>query len=384
MDRQRRRTTWLAILAIAVAGMAAPDSYGQQLLQTIRTDSLPLAFSPDDRYLVTDAVRGRGGLPNVAVWDTAAGKERARLAVEHPEYAAFQPNSTKLMIISDSGRKLSIWDFAATNSAPIIADFPEAEPGRAFDGHSVSDDGRLVSFTIFQTNQTIVRVWNLTDGKTVFEDKVGDWRIHQTGFSPDGKRLIALGERREDRRKRFSLYVYCWDLESGEKTNQWGPFPKSGTLVKRGPFQYGIDAMTCDGRWIATTIPGNGIRVTEVATGQARQLGPHPITGAANPIPFGALGGMVNVPGARDCDIWRLTFSPDGQLVATAAMGSDIVSLWSVAGNNAPTHLKQPEMIYISRLRFSPSSKLLAVYGSMLPDNAPHITHIWRLAGTGQ
>jgi hypothetical protein len=117
-------------MAIAVAGMAAPDSYGQELLQTIRTDSLPLAFSPDDRYLVTDAIlRGRGGLPNVTVRETATGKELARLAVEHPEYAAFQPNSTKLTIISDGGRKLSIWDFAATNSAPIIADFPEAERG---------------------------------------------------------------------------------------------------------------------------------------------------------------------------------------------------------------------------------------------------------------
>jgi WD40 repeat protein len=375
--------TWLAIMAIALAGVAVPESCGQELLQTIRVDSLPLAFSPDDRYLAVDAIlRGRGGLSHVTVWETATGKEVTQLAIDRPDWAAFQPNSTKLVIAADPYGELSIWDFVADATTPVIADPPDAKRVWTH-ATSISDDGQLVSVSFLHVNQTTVMVRNLTDGKIVLEDKLGDWRVNHTGFSPDGKRLIALGERREDRRKRFSLHVFCWDLESRERTNQWGPFPKSGTLVKRSPFQYGIDAMSRDGRWIATTTPGNGILLTEVATGRTRQLGPHPITGTAKPFLFGELGGMGTQPGRRDCDIWQITFSPDGQYMATSAMGSDIVSLWPVAGSNAPTHLKQPEMIYMSRLRFSPSSKLLAVFGSMLPDNAPRITHIWRLTGKG-
>jgi WD40 repeat protein len=372
-------TSWLALLAIALAGMTVPESCGQELLQTIRVDSYPLAFSPDDRYLAMRPPRGS----HVTVWETDTGKDVAQLAIDRPDWVAFQPNSTKLVIAADPYGELSIWDFVADSSTPIVTETSDTERVRAFT-RSISDDGQFVSSVVQHGNQTTVMVRNLTDGKIMLEDKLGDWQVNHTGFSPDGKRLIAMGERREERRKRFSLHVYCWDLESGEKTNQWGPFPKNGTLVKRAPIQYGFDTMSRDGRWIATTTRGNGILLTEVATGQSRQLGPHPITGTAKPFLFGELGGMGTQPGRRDCDIWHITFSPDGQFVATSAMGSDIVSLWPVAGNNAPTHLKQPEMIYVSRLRFSPSSKLLAVYGSMLPDNAPHITHIWRLAGTGQ
>jgi len=381
MDQRKRRTTWLAIMAIALAGIAVPELFGQELLQTIRGDDWPLAFSPDDRYLAMRSPRNR-----YSVWETATGKVVAQLAVGSSaatDFAAFQSNSTKLVLAADPYGELSIWDFVADESTRIVAESLDTERCRA-DAQSISDDGRLVSGAVFHLNQTTVRVRSLTDGKTAFEDKLGDWRVRQAEFSPDGKRLIVLGERREDRRKRFSLYVYCWDLETGKRTNQWGPFPKSGTLVKRSPFQYGIDAMSRDGRWIATTTPGNGILLTEVATGRTRQMGPHSITGAANPIPFGAIGGSATVPGVRDCDIWQISFSPDGQFVATTALGSDVVSLWPIASSNAPTHLKQPEMLYMSRLRFSPSSKLLSVDGGTRPDNAPRITYIWRLAGTEQ
>lgn len=380
MAQRKLRQIWPVVMFVALAG-TVPELFGQELLQTIRGEDWPLAFSPDDRYLAMRSRRNR-----YSVWETATGNVVAQLAVGSSaatDFAAFQSNSTKLVLAADPYGELSIWDFVAGASTRIVAASLDTERCRA-DARSISDDGRLVSVAVFHMNQTTVRVRSLTDGKTAFEDKLGDWRVRQAEFSPDGKRLIVLGERREDRRKRFSLHVYCWDLASGERTNQWGPFPKSGTLVKRSPFQYGIDAMSRDGRWIATTTPGNGIRVTEVVTGQAKQLGPHPITGAEKPIPFGVIGGSVTMPGVRDCDIIGLAFSPDGQFVATSAMGSDIVSLWPVAGNNVPTHLKQPEMLYMSRLRFSPSSKLLAVDGGTRPDNAPHITHIWQLPGKGQ
>jgi WD40 repeat protein len=378
MTVQVRPPAWYACLAIVCLGFLLNCAAGQELVCTIREDAWPLAFSPNDRYLASKLHDSQ-----VIVWDAATGKKVAQVAVERPAWAAFQPNNTTLVIATHPYGDLTIWDFAADKQTPVVREASDAE--RVWtDAHDLSDDTRFVSLARTNVNQTTVWVQNLTDGQRVFEDKLGDWRVKQAEFSPDGKQLIVLGERREDRKKQFSLHVYCWDLAAGKMTNHWGPFPKSGKLVRRAPVQYGIDAMSPDGHWIATTTPGNGILVTEVATGRSRTLGPHPITSAAGPVPFGAMGGAAIIPGVLASDIRKLVFAPDGQSFATCAMKSDIVNVWPVAMNAAPTSLTQPDMAFPRQLVFSPSGKYLAVNGSMQPDNAPSITHIWRLAGASQ
>ena len=163
--------------------------------------------------------------------------------------------------------------------------------------------------------------------------------VHDAVFSPDGKRLVAVGE---------SGMVIVWDVAT---RTQLYRLRGHREVVERVAFSR-------DGRWLATAGWDKTIRIWDMASDPASGQAASPVdilTGHTDPIT-------------------GICFSADGKRLASSS-GDQTIRIWDTAsGNEALTLHRHPDSVY--GVAFSPDGRLLISASS-------RDIKVWD-AGTGQ
>jgi WD40 repeat protein len=196
---------------------------------------LHLAFSPDQRLLVTGRANGRlefwelstgkivwsvqahdewlfslayhprqhilataGGDNVVRLWDLAARKKVAELVGHDDDVhsVVFTPDGTRLVTASDD-HTLRIWDAERLTTLHVLTGHTDTIPALA-----ISPDGRRIASA---SRDDTIRLWDIATGQllAILEGHEGD--VMSVAFSPDGSRL-ASGS--------YDKTIRIWDMRS--------------------------------------------------------------------------------------------------------------------------------------------------------------------------
>jgi len=230
------------------------------------------AVSRDGSRFATSGVYG-----NVTIWNVKTSQVERQLTTGDffAGTVAFSPDGRHLVTTGGhyrcgSSGTLKVWDVATGNKVL------EKTKLRGLSGE-FSPDGRwfaiIVERDIFvldvNQNWEVVRHWPAHND-----------RIWEVKWSPDGTRLVSVGEGQE---------AHIWDAASGEEL---GPLEGHSLGVRRAAF-------SSDGQMVATAGEDKTVRIWDTATGV--ELKEDSYTHAV--------------------DLWALAWSPDGHWVASA--GSD-------------------------------------------------------------
>ena len=282
---------------------------------------LGAAFAEDGRTVVTTGSDGK-----VNLWDadgglreTLSGHDR----VEIPGLAVAPDGRTAYSVAAD-GRAL-VWDVAGTRrldtpfsaGEPITADFDRFPRGLAFDPQGRTFAQTQVDGSVqFVDARTLRAVGSLPalDGIALGVD-----------FSPDGRTVAVSGEDGEvaliDRASQRRIA----DLRGLTSTSQAVAFSPDGELVAAAETGAGLD----DG-----TVPANGLQLWSVK----------------RRAPTSFRSGSFASPGS-------IAFSPDGRLIAAAAMERGTL-VFDVRSGKRVAHLRTGD--FGRSVAFSPDGSLLA------------------------
>jgi WD40 repeat protein len=314
---------------------ATPESHTNRLWAA--------AYSPDGTIIATGSGHPDG---TVRLWNSSTGKPLRRL-VFSPRCmglasVTFSADG-KLLAAVGSHRKgivgtvgaVKLWR-VPTGEVVRELELPQSGFGLAFS----PDASRLaVSLALFGSETELgrdepVRIFNLESGKEERRLKPIDlatssWMI---GFSPDGKRLVSLGQRDP---------LCVWDVSQAKLLNS--------TVITGGD----VAAISPDARFIVT---GRGFRrgkigVWDISSGKLlREIDRHTPGYGAHGIDISRDGqlvacgcqednvGIVDLSSGRellrlqspDAHFWSVAFSPDGRRVLTG-MDDGSALIWDLS-----------------------------------------------------
>jgi WD40 repeat protein/predicted Ser/Thr protein kinase len=205
------------------------DVASGQCIATIRGAGGPVtavAFRADGKLLACAAASATGARPVVTVWDFASGS-----AIRTIEAG---PDPVEALAFSDDGRKLAAGG-GPPSSAPGWVTAWNAETGAVL---GVLDRVGLVKFLAFHADgvrlavadywTAKVHIWDIAAGTVITNP--GPRSVSCVGFTPDGKRLAALG---------YDGNVHLADSQTGEKVlvlRSFSPPPGSAGFTPRLAF----------------------------------------------------------------------------------------------------------------------------------------------------
>jgi WD40 repeat protein len=277
-----------------------------------------VAFSPDGKLLATgsgDPVYGEGReLDGVRLWDTATGKELAKLGrySEGVMGLAFSPDGKRLYCGCDMS--VRVWDVKSRKEAPF-------GPGHHgwVGALAYSPDGRTLASA---GSDMTVRLWD-AGGPNVRKVLEGcQAPIDSLAFRPDGA-LLAAGTR--------DGTVVVWRLPAGKRVARL-------KACKAGSDTHAV--FSPDGKWLATANRRGQIILWDATSlKQARQL-PH-----------------------KGREVVCLAFAPDSKRLAIGWYGStgEQVRIWDVDRGVELRHFPTAPQLWISSVQFSPDGQFLAV-----------------------
>jgi RNA polymerase sigma factor (sigma-70 family) len=233
-------------------------------------------FSPDGNALAM--VGGDGA---VHVWDTATGKETARLtapgkpnlrAPRQFTFLAFAPDG-KTLAACEGGRAIRLWDLKSRTSRVLGGTL-----GGGVSSFVFSPDGKLLAApSQFGT----VHRWEVATGKDLSPLKGHVGAVRAAAFSPDGKLLASGGEDQD---------VRLWEAATGKPLRRCVGHRDSVLALAFAP----------DGKTFASRGGDGTVRVWETASGKELRWWRHPSLGA--------------LPGAER--VLGLAYSRDGKTLS--------------------------------------------------------------------
>jgi YD repeat-containing protein len=249
-----------------------------------------------------------GGLPEEPVW---------RIAVS--------PDGRRVATVRDSGGLVSVWD-PRTGDRVFEVD---VEPHGELSAIDWSPDGRLLAVGSFDRTVTVLGA----DGRTIQVLKEpAPFYVEAVAFSPDGRSIAVAVDNDQEPLK---SHVSIWDWERGE--------------VDRKVNVTGANALDIDptGSTLAAGRFDGTVELREVSSGQ-----------------------LVRRFGAHSGDVWDLSYSPNGERIATAG-GDGTVKLFDAEGDEEL--VLRGHRFLVSSVAFGPDGRRLVSAG---PDG---VVRVWTL-----
>jgi WD40 repeat protein len=325
-----------------------------------------VAYSPDGKLLASVSANSKV----VQLWDVNTGNEVRQLTAEGTELkvVAFTPNGKEIIAGGGSWAKTTVWEVATGEKLRTFGG--EHTPGA--EGLAISPDGQILV-----TADGAVHVYNLGNGE--HQRKLGgnrtDVGAERIAISPDGKK-VALGG---------VGILRVWDVSSDK-----GVF----NIPTHAGFSGGV-AFSPDGKHFAWGGYGNTVRIWEAGSGkELHASGPQ---SEIFFVGFGPGGKSAFVDGGGTC-IWDLTagkevfapagrrgerlpgiagvigMSPDGKIIVTGGYSVQPSFVEAVSGKPINNFVVAPAASAI-RATFSPDGKHVV----LLYDDMRTMSH-WDLA----
>lgn len=283
-------------------------------LEAHKSEVTSVAFSPDDRMLVTGDAIG-----HVKLWNIDSGRVVARLDGHTRRIAAivFVPDGSRVLTASGDNT-VGQWDVTTGQELPkLILKHPDSILAMQ------SIPGGNLIVTSCKDRQ--LRVWNADEARVV--QTIGPFQsdIRSVSVSSDGRRLlIASSEERT---------VRLWDLETKREIQVLSPeghlgplvnLKQSGGLLWSTTFQ----PETSD----VLTMAGSDVRLWDAKTGRERMsFSPHGPVASAH-------------------------FSPDGDLIVTGSKDNS-AKIWDAKTGHVVRKLEGEHTGFVNTAIFSPDGK---------------------------
>jgi WD40 repeat protein/predicted Ser/Thr protein kinase len=302
-----------------------------------------MAFSPDGERIVT-------GGENITIWDTVTGNEVLNIN-EAGRCVSFSPNAKR--IISADGNDINIWDASSGKKLKTLSGHDDTIWSMSY-----SPDGtRIVS----GGNDKTVRVWNAVTGAGIMTlHGHGDWPeqpwmspVSSVTFSPNGEYIVSGS---------YDYMVKICNAGTGAEM-----------MTMRGHSYLVNDvAFSPDGERFASASSDGTVRVWDVATGNELLT----LKGHDNEVLSVAFSpdGKRIVSGSKDETVriwdaetgleitmlgiggmvWDLSFSPDGNTIATASEAvrrtGNTITLWKSATPAGPERTRADASMLVDEL----------------------------------
>ena len=293
-----------------------------------------VVFSPDGSQVATRISPPLfGSRQPVMLWDTATGRERARLPHRHiVTTVSFVRDGTRIATVSEE-KTARLWDVATGQEVAQL------RHGTSIGKARFSPDGtRMLLLGDFELKASL---WDLTTGREIGRLRHGR-NILAVAFSPDSTRLVSF-----DAGKTTRLWVTATGREQpwGARTRLWD--------AASGREQPWTELMT---QWTAAFSPDG----TRLATGSSDQMVRLWEPGSGEE--------MARLQ--HDNTITLVTYSPDGTRLATRT--DRTIRLWDPAGGQETARLQHDNAITL--VTFSPDGTRLATC------TAGHTIRLWDTA----
>jgi WD40 repeat protein len=257
-----------------------------------------VAFSPDDRYVLT--VGGQGA----RLWDVETGQERMDFSPQGTVASvSFSPDGQR--IVSGSwDRSARIWDAATGQSIRKLVEGHEGFVNSAV----FSPDGAQV---LTASDDKTARLWDSQTGELLPTAFVGHTdRVRSAVFSADGDRVLTASNDRTAR---------IWDAKSGDPL----------TVLEGHLWPVLCAVFSADGAYVLTGSEDNTARVWSAADGRLLAT----LTGHTAPVTSVAFSPDADraLTGSRDtaAKLWDtgLAFVRSGALEAPPPQAKEVLTL---------------------------------------------------------
>lgn len=346
-------------------------------LDVMRDPTFRMEFGERASVLVSGANTGMPGGDCVLVWDVATGKELRRWSVSGMSGARWALTGDNRTIAVPEGGELALYDLATVKlvrrlpKRPVAGALAFNEPGiflasahedgiRVWEvangrersclglrgGVTRSEEPPVVSLALSPNGNRLaatvwcsplVRVFDVTTGRELFQQTAHRNRIYGLSFSPDG-RTLATGEAYS----RDSL-VCLWDLTKPKRPRVCGGHQRGMCGV----------CFTPDGRAVVSGGWDNAVRVWDAMTGQ--ELRRFEI-GSAAMKDFRAADSLAVSPDGKTVTLFTVAKLPDGR-----RLDKSLLQRWELATGNKVLERAGPDPYDSGTL--SPDGRWLAPDG---------------------
>ena len=263
-----------------------------------------LAFSPDGRIFVSGTAEH-----GLILWDTESSSQIREFTGHQSAVfsVAFSPDGK--YILSAGYKELFLWDVETGEEIDHIVEFEDWITSIAF-----STDSKLAAVG---TRDNTLSIWDIETGKKVIDLEGHTGSVTGVAFYPDGTKLIS-GSRDNT--------IRTWDIETGKESRKQIKFADTLSGVQSL-------AMSRDGK-LFVAANGNNAFIFNAEDGSYIRL----LIGHLD---------AINV----------VTFSPDGQTIATGSRDNRIIT-WN-SNNGRQIRLLKEHEAAIHALAFSPNNRYL-------------------------